>query len=340
MIPGWVSLLSFLADSKSTVLSFLPYAIFAVLSLNSLAAVEAAQKKDINGTLLVQDRKRLYRLHLPGHVGESKKMPLVIVLHGGMENGVAIAKITGMSQKSDREGFIVAYPYGSGRLKRKFLMWNSIDCCGYAVQKNIDDVAFISALIEKLEHDYPVDKQRIFVCGYSNGAMLALRLGGELCDKLAAIGSIGGSMSGKEKSPGLPVSILMIHGTDDRHVPYKGGLGKWAKWGYPVNKESVAYALDFWKKADACLEKPLVSEDSDLKIETYSGGRGGSEVKLITMKGARHTWPGGKQSILYTDRAFDKISATEECWKFFSEHPKAEMLGSDPAYSSVPQSGL
>lgn len=277
---------------------------------------------NFDSKLIVNGSKRIYRLHVPAAPASGTSIPLVLVFHGGMENGAVISKITGMDKVADRENFIVAYPYGSGRLKRKLLMWNAFDCCGYAIAKNIDDVAFVSALIEKLAGQYKIDRNRVYACGYSNGAMFALRLASELSDKVAAVVSVGGSMSGKEKEPSSPVSVLMIHGTDDRHVPYNGGTGKWAKVGYPVNKEPVSYAVDFWRKADGCLLSPQVTEQKDLRIESYSGGKQGAEVKLITLKGARHTWPGGKQSLIYTDKPFNGINATQECWKFFSEHAK------------------
>ncbi|MBX9685789.1 MAG: alpha/beta fold hydrolase [Candidatus Obscuribacterales bacterium] len=290
------------------------------LSLLFQVSISAAFARDISGELQVANLKRHYLLHLPPRLSAAPH-PLLIMLHGGMENGAVIRKLTRMNELADREHFIVAYPYGSGVLKRKFLMWNAIDCCGYAVHKKVDDVAFVAELIDKLIAENNVDPSRVFVCGYSNGAMLALRLAAEIPEKLSAIASVGGSMSGKEKLPELPVSVLMIHGTDDRHVPYEGGTGKWAKQGYPVNDKSVSYAISFWKRADKCSETPELSEKEHQKIETYKG-KNNTEVKLITLLGARHNWPGGRKSLLYTDKSFDGLDASRESWDFFLKHPR------------------
>lgn len=235
-----------------------------------------------------------------------------------------------MDEEADRRNFIVAYPYGSGRLKRKLLMWNAIDCCGYAIHKNIDDVSFVSVLLEHLADKYEIDSDRIYACGYSNGAMFALRLASELSERFAAVASIGGSMSGKEKTPSDPVSVLMIHGTADTHVPFEGGEGKWSRLGYPVNKMPVSYAVQFWRNANECSLPPKKTDLNDLCIESFGGGKGGSEVRLITLKGAGHTWPGGNQSLLYTDRAFNAINATQECSKFFLDHPKIRKISGKP----------
>jgi polyhydroxybutyrate depolymerase len=295
-------------------------ALLFLLLQGSLAGggpAECRCARNLTAALEVAGTKRLYKLHLPA---SPQERPLVLVFHGGMQNGAVIRKITGMDAEADRENFTVVYPYGSGRLKKKFLMWNAYDCCGFPVEKKIDDVAFVSALIEELSACYKIDRTRVYACGFSNGAMFVYRLAAELSEKIAAVASVGGSMSGKEKAPAVPVSVLVIHGTADRHVPYEGGAGKWARVGYPVNKESVAYAVDFWKKADACNATAQVVDEKNFKMETYASGREGSEVRLITLKGIGHTWPGGRPSMLYMDRPVAVIDTTHECWQFFARH--------------------
>ncbi len=314
--------------------------VVTIMVLVFLAALPVSARvntagSNINGSIRAAGRIRRYILHLPGGAGSKAqaKMPLLIVLHGGMENGSVIRKISRMDEFSDRYGFLVLYPDGTGRLKRKLLSWNAFDCCGLAMKKNVDDVSFISQLIDRISETYDIDQDRVYVCGYSNGAMLAFRLASELSNRIAAIASIGGSMSGKEKMPEQPVSVLMIHGSDDRHVPYDGGGGKWEKWGFPVNKKAVAYALDFWRKADSCSSEAAVEENDRIKVELFKGGRQGTLVKLVTLKNARHTWPGGRQSLLYTDKAFAGFDASQECWNFFRDHPRRQ---SDFSEESLP----
>lgn len=89
---------------------------------------------------------------------------------------------TGLNQKADEAGFIAVYPNGTGSGFRYF--WNGGDCCGSAVQEQVDDVAFIRALLDNLAHKYRVDPSRIVVTGLSNGAIMAYRLASELSDRI------------------------------------------------------------------------------------------------------------------------------------------------------------
>ncbi len=283
------------------------------------------EKKTVKELIIrVKKMRRIFHVYVPPELKDKKEIPLVFVFHGAMENGEVIRRLTGMDELAKKNGFIAVYPYGSGMFVRKYLWWNAIDCCGFASNNKVNDVEFVSAMIDKLSELYSIDKKRIFACGYSNGAMFCFRLACELSDKIAAVTCVGGAMSGKEREPKVPVSVQIIHGTDDRHVPYNGGTGKWARWGYPVNREPVSYAVKFWKKADECTDSSELNETESLKTEVFSG-KNKSEVKVITMKGVRHTWPSGKNSILYTDKAFNGLDASQECWNFFSTHPKASI---------------
>ena len=85
--------------------------------------------------------------------------------------------MTGFTRKVEPERILVVYPEGTGRFKTRPLTWNVGHCCGHALEKRVDDVGFISALIDKLSAPYPVDPARIYVTGTSNGAMMSRRIG-------------------------------------------------------------------------------------------------------------------------------------------------------------------
>lgn len=314
------SLLTGLAVVLMQLFSALP-CIANRCSLPAETAIGGEGKVDQLGTLSVSGIKRSFHLHVPRSMNDGGKVPLVIVLHGGAENWKVIRKISGMDKQSDRSGFIVAYPNGTGRLK-PFLFWNAFDCCGYPLKRGVNDVRFISELIDFLVQNYRVDQKRVYVVGYSNGAMLAYRLGCELPEKIAAIGVIGGSMSGKEKPPDKPLSVIIFHSLDDEHVPYQGGGGKWERWGYPVNRKSVEYASVFWRKVDNCSEPAAKISFCQVNKESYVGGVDGSEVEVISIGKGGHSWPGGKKVFPFTDKPCPDIDATAECWKFFSRHER------------------
>ena len=165
---------------------------------------------------------RTYLVHLPASYSKDKAWPVVLVFHGGGGNGEQMAGMTGFSRKADREGFIAVYPNGSGRWQNRFLTWNAGNCCAYAYENGIDDVGFIRALIGKLKKDYAVDERRVFATGISNGGMMSYRLACGLSDLIAAIGPVAGAQN-IDCEPKRPVSVVILHGTADLYVRYKGG---------------------------------------------------------------------------------------------------------------------
>ncbi len=273
-------------------------------------------------SLQVAGRERTFLVHVPPQYDGVKPLPLVIVLHGGAGNGSGAAQITGFSLKADQEGFVVVYPNGAGRFHNRWFTWNSGNCCGYAMDHNVDDVGFIRALIDRLEKDLKIDPKRIYATGLSNGGMMSYRLGCELSDRLAAVAPVAGALNDAICRPAEPVSVIIFHGTADPQVPYNGGEGPRRIDPHPRVDKPVSYAVSFWVNQDSCSTRPARKEKGHVVEEKYSGGRNGSEVVLCTIKGEGHTWPGGKKWAFWADEPTREISATDVMWDFFAAHPK------------------
>jgi len=257
-------------------------------------------------------------------LSKTKSLPLVIVLHGGGGNARNAAYMTGFSRKSDEEGFIVVYPNGTGKLKRDILLtWNAGNCCGYALENNIDDTGFIDALIERLERQLPINERQIFVTGISNGGMMSYRIGCELSGKIAAIAPVAGALNLEECKPTHPVSVIIFHGTEDKHVLYKGGKPlRQADRNERIDR-SVSYAVSFWVGHNKCSVNPKVDENGSIIKEAHGNCENGSDVVLYTIKGEGHTWPGGKKGgYPGADESIGEISATDIMWDFFKNHSK------------------
>lgn len=125
--------------------------------------------------------------------------------------------MTGLNNEARARRFVIAYPDGFGK------SWNAGGvCCGEANSQRVDDVAFIRAPMDRLNKMYPIDSARVFVTGFSNGAMMAYRLACELSDRVAAIVSVSGTLRIEDCHPARPVSIWEMHGTADSIVPYEG----------------------------------------------------------------------------------------------------------------------
>lgn len=271
-------------------------------------------------------------LHLPpGYDGENK-LPLLIVLHGGAGNGEQIQSLSEMDSDADEYGFIVAYPDGSGRLAERLFTWNSGHCCGYAFENNVDDVAFIGLLIDRLVGHYAIDPDRVYITGISNGGMMAYWAGAELADKVAGIAPIAGSIGGQvnessptisPSSPAVPVAVIAFHGMQDQHVLYDGGLSPKAIIDGRIDI-SVADSIAFWVQANGCDPLPgtQTQADGNIIIETYANCDGGADVVLVTIVDGGHAWPGASRGLV-SDTPTQDISANQMMLEFFLAHPKA-----------------
>ena len=266
-------------------------------------------------------RERTYLLHLPPVYDGKRSLPLVIVLHGGGGNAPGAVQMTGFSEKADKEGFVVVYPNGSGRLKNRLLTWNSGNCCGYALDNNVDDVGFIRSLIDELERTRVIDPKRVYATGMSNGGMMTYRLACELSDKIAAAAPVAGALNLENCRPIRPVSMIIFHGTADEHVLYDGGEPLKRVDTHRRVDKPVSSAVTFWVKQNGCSETPQREEKGNIRTEIYRGGKEGMEVALYTVKGGGHAWPGGETYLLGAEPTRE-ISATDLMWEFFVRHPK------------------
>jgi polyhydroxybutyrate depolymerase len=285
--------------------------------------------------------KRTFLVHVPPGYNGKKKMPLVVMLHGGGGNYKLAVKMSRLSEKADREGFIVAYPNGVGRFGAFIRAWNGGDCCGYPMAHHVDDVAFLSSLIDVVENEFSIEPSKVYLAGFSNGAMLAYEAACSwLAGRLAAVAVVSGSMTGREPKPPAPVPLIIFHGTKDTHVPVEGGVGKLAKWGYPVNKESVDFAVNFWVAANHCSPEPLIKKTGDVVCHAYSGGKDGAEVIYYCVGGGKHAWPGGRRCWWHGDPPPPEPYATDLIWQFFSAHERMHNPAIQSAQSHIPQEQL
>lgn len=274
--------------------------------------------------------ERTYILHLPSNYNPLNSYPLVVVLHGGGGNAQNIEEVTNFSQKADEEGFIVVYPDGTGKMKRKLLTWNGGFCCGYALENNIDDVGYIKALIIHLKQKYAIDENMIYATGLSNGGVMTYRLGAELSDVFAAIAPVAGQIGGKATpqdtlwqipEPSSPLSVMVFHGMNDSRVPYDGGTSNATHVYYWM---STNESISFWIEQNKCDTQPNrnISSSGNIIIDTYKNGINNTEVTLVSILNGSHSWPGGRKGWEDGAEPTQEIKATDLMWDFFKTHSK------------------
>lgn len=252
----------------------------------------------------------------PGALGRS--LPLVLALHGTGGAGRLMASLSGLSRLADERDFRVAYPQALGEAGNedpaRGAAWNAGPGLGCPLHPDVDDVAFLSAVVDRVDRHAPVDPRRIYVAGFSNGGRMAYRLA-LAAPWVAAIAVVAGAPVWAE-APGRPVPTLAFHGTEDRHIPYQGGVGT---QGRRLPAPPMPEALARWAKLMGCDEGP---EHEALGAHDLMRWRGsGAEVGLWTVAGMGHAWPGGRAYAPGADRPVADLAASHLIWAFFEANP-------------------
>jgi polyhydroxybutyrate depolymerase len=275
---------------------------------------------------------RTFELHVGGGgtgEGTSGGRPLILAFHGGSSTASDMRKLTNLDARADREGWVVAYPNGvDGH-------WNDgRDVDDYpAHHDDVDDVGFVTRLVDHLVDTAGVDRGRVYATGFSNGGMFVHRLAMTSPDLVAAIAPVSGTIARPLLDPGpsAPVPVFMIHGTADRMVSYDGGPvgGPSESRGEVASVEETAAR---WRAANRCSDTPdeetLPHQDeadpTRVRLARWRpGGTEGDEVVLATVVEGGHTWPGGLQ---YRPQRFigpttRDLIASDAIVEFFGRHP-------------------
>ncbi len=275
-------------------------AVAALLALACGLPASARATRDEPVRVVHDGRVRSVLVHVP--LSLSAPAPLVLMLHGVLGSAHSAAEQTGWSATADREGFVVAYPQGYAN------SWNAGTCCGSAAAEDVDDVGFLVSAVDTIATALPlVDRARVYVAGFSNGGMMALRAGCERPDVFAAVASVSGTLQAP-CAPSRPVSALQVTGMLDRRVPF-GGLAY--NGALTTALTPVPVAVGAVERGDSCSGLPRRSVSGDVTVREYAHCAGGSSVRLVLLRRTEHVWP-------HADP--DGWDASREVWRFLAAH--------------------
>ncbi len=293
-----------------------------------------------DGSLTTDDgRTRTYRVYEPSQLPTSL-VPLLLALHGGTGSGRQFERNSGFDELAEANGFLAVYPdgteIGAGVFARG-RVWNGGACCGPAARDNVDDVAFIAALLDEIERDYSIDPARVFVAGHSNGGIMAYRLACELSDRIAAIGLQAGWLGVDDCDPSRPVSVLHVHGTADENAPIDGGIGEQGISG--VAARPALRSVTGLASADGCEPPPETTVDGDLTTSEFSACPDGVAVRLVAVRGASHAWMGHAATSPAVEalvgEPYLELDASAVIWAFLAQHPRAASSSGESGQSSA-----
>ena len=275
--------------------------------------------KSRKGSFMFGGEKRKFRIYLPENYDKNELHPVVIALHGRLGKGRQMEKSSLFNPIADENDVIMVYPDGYKK------SWNDGRGEGPAADDNIDDVGFINALINLIIGDYGVDDSRVYVCGMSNGGFMSMRLAHELNDRIAAFGSVTGSLGTNYNGVlDQPVPVMLIAGTEDPLVPYTGGEVADSDT-YSIGFEDL---LDYYATNNSCItldvqQLPQVNDDGvNTEKWVYSDCDNNAKCILFKNIGAGHTWPSGNSSLSENTvgKESSEIDASRELMNFFLQY--------------------
>lgn len=258
---------------------------------------------------------RSYRIDLPA---DPAGAPVIIALHGGGGSADQFARSSRLSRPANRQGYAVVYPEGTGRAGT----WNGGYCCGAAQRRGVDDLAFLDAVLADAARRFGLDGARVYATGMSNGSIMAETWAAQRPGKVRAVAGVAGTMDTRRNRVTAPVPLLHIHGTEDDMVPYAGGQGANSLTRTvfaSVSSVEAAFLAPFPMLARTERHIDRTDDGTSVTETNYSDARGVTQVRILTVEGGGHAWPGSRRANRGGEAR--EIDATSEVLRFFAEHP-------------------
>ncbi len=216
-----------------------------------------------------------------------KNRPLLISMHGSGQDAAYQKDKSKLEEVADTAKFVVVYPNGIN---------NQWDISGTS------DITFITTIIDSMVNRYQIDRNRVYLSGFSMGGMMTYYAATKIADKIAAFAPISGyMMGGPNTNSSRPIPIIHTHGTGDDVVAFSG----------------VQTCINAWLTRNGCPTTAVVtspyplSNPNSVGVKSYWGpGTDGVEMVLIALTGKGH-W--------YSDDP-SNVMTSVEIWNFCKKY--------------------
>lgn len=289
---------------------FLLRLALALLALSAPALADASR---------VDLGERFYLIDLPAR---AEGAPVILALHGGGGGPRQFARDSRLGPAGTAQGYAVIFPAGSSRRGAEAgLTWNGGYCCGWAQRQGVDDTAFLDEVVADAVARFGLDGRRVFVTGMSNGAILAEIFAAQSPGRVRAVAGVAGTMDTSQTPVEGPVPALVIHGTADSRVPYEGGEGRGPAGSVFAPVAAVVKAfLDAQPGPLARTTRRIDAKDDGTAVVVTDWSVSGKvRVRLLTVEGGEHHWPGARKARLATGKTRE-IDANTEILRFFAQY--------------------
>ncbi|GER84006.1 MAG: PHB depolymerase family esterase [Thermogemmatispora sp.] len=289
---------------------------------------------------------RPYYVYTPANYQVGTAVPLIVMLHGCTQTPQDFANGTQMNALADQDQFIVVYPQQTSS-------YNSLSCWNWFLpadqSRGSGEPAIIAGIVQTVEQNtsqWTIDRNRVYVAGFSAGAAMAVIMGATYPDIFAAIASASGleyqaatsqtaattaMMQGGPNPQQQGQAAYQAMGSAARVVPTIVFQGQSDYTVYPVNGDQV---VQQWMTTDhlasngsynASFGSPSssvsgqVSGGHSYTVQSWNDNQGNEIQEYWKINGMGHDWSGGSSSGSYTDP--QGPSATNAIYSFFMKHP-------------------
>ncbi|HET8620939.1 MAG TPA: PHB depolymerase family esterase [Acidimicrobiales bacterium] len=280
----------------------------------------------VEASLDIRGVARRYLLSAPATGEGDAPLPLVLDFHGLAEGADVHAGMTQLGPLGVEEGFVTVFPHGTGNP----VLWD----VGTDPAANAD-LAYVGALLDRVESERCVDTSRVYATGLSYGAMMASTVACTMADRVAAVAPIAGLALPEPCEPARPVPVLTVHGTADPILLFNGGIGTGVLGAAlggaeaaptttaPPDLDGAGYpdTVRRWAELDGCEVSSATDERvSDEVIRRTFDCPEDAPVEFLIVEGGGHSWPSSEFS-----RSIESvvgptttdIDASAEAWRFF-----------------------
>jgi polyhydroxybutyrate depolymerase len=193
--------------------------IICALILGGITSPHLAEGATISKMTVGGDRP--VTVQLPAKL--TKPAPLLLLMHSASSSGERQEKNTKLAAAAKKAGMIFLAPDGTVGLDGR-RVWNAAKACCQKPGIEVDDITYLNALIDEIALLVPVDQNRIYMVGHSNGGFMSLAFA---CStgRIAGVVSLAGALDADAQcNSAKPFSFLHIHGTEDATIKFGGGV--------------------------------------------------------------------------------------------------------------------
>ena len=249
---------------------------------------------------------------------DGSKRPAVIALHGGMGTAERMRAGSGFDAVARANDFMVVYAegtaFGAGRHA-----WNT----GHLLRRQVrdaDDIAYFDTLIDTIISDHGADPTRIYMTGASNGGMMTFVYAVARAERLAAIAPVVASMFTFDKTPSVPLPVLIVNGAKDDEVPIEGGMSKnpLVSGAQSTPYKPLTDVVAFWVRANKSKPEATTRAAGTVTTSTYAAGDGGAVTEFVVDSAGGHGWP-GTPARRGVNAPIASFKGAELVWEFFKD---------------------